>query len=313
MRLGIVAVGIVIGGMALTRAEAETLFVQGEWRRDEGWGVVSFGRRAPVPLEVRWRRRSAGVEVTVRADHIPLGRMDVSSQMEIDWAPAEGGLEGRLVTRYNLIDYRPAPEVSGRFRRLRDTLQMEFAGPGWTIDGRLGLRPPYDVDLRADVHDMASADLLRFSPADCGTACAGTVTGTVRLSGRIDRLFIDASLRVEGGTEAGFRQGVFNLRGSYPHVELYDSRLVGPEGDPIEVSGRLRLDRMKTWQDQLEGLVMEPVTHEEENSSEWTIKQLDSGDRGVIELKYRQRREHDVRTLSDEARDMLGVERRVDF
>ncbi len=255
-------------------------------------------------------------------DHAKTPLLDVSSIVEstIEAIPETDGSgrfwRGAIESKYSLINYKPARELSGNFEIRKGRLYLnQLSWGGFICDGFIGLFSPHEIGLSLQLVDIAMGDLHYISGCKEDSRLFGTVSGHIELSGSLGSLFLRGKLLASSGAieDLSFDNLVANFDGTYPVIHITDSSITGDSGLSFNIEGNLDLTNQCNLLAGITGLKMSPVVGENNLYREWTIKRNQETERSTTEFKYRLQKKENEGTTSKEDAGMLSVEHSIKF
>jgi len=223
-------------------------------------------------------------------------------------------VNGRLTSRYTLLNQRPFDELKADFfiqdgnLVFRSLCLGEISG-----SGKISLNGQPIIDMAVYFEDFPLASMAQFIPsAGNGVEVEGNISGEIKLQGPIDKLQIKGNMNSYNGVigEYAYDAAQINFTGIYPVIYVENSHISQMDGLSFEVQGSLELTDFKNIKKQLENFVGVPLISQKGKTVEWTFKRLESDQkRGATELKYMIKRDE----RSGEDANVLGVQRRIEF
>jgi len=254
-------------------------------------------------------------------EHFQLPYFEISSQIEssitIDPNSTEliPNLFGKISSQYSLIDYKPTKELSGHFE-IKDGRvyfnSLSFADIAW--NGFIGIRSPYDIDLAFEIDSIPMVDFLDFWARNNTYSSSGSVTGEIRLKGKLNDLNLSGNLQAYNGNIGKLRFDSIQLHasGPYPVINVFNTAISKTNGFSFMVDGPVDISDKVNFKKQVKALNVSPIVSDTATKTEWTIKRLKSKDLGSTEFKYLLRKGDDVHSSAEESA-MLGVEQTLEF
>lgn len=258
-----------------------------------------------------------------KLDHLKTSIFDISSvlesSMEVLTDETTGGqyVRGNISSKYSLINYKPAREVSGYFEIKNGRLYLKsLAWAGISCEGYIGIFPPHEVDLNIALYDVSAVDIPSLSgcrPED--TQIDGIVSGQIALSGFADRPMIRGKLRAADGTIESLEYARLDLdfEGVYPVVHIADSLITDRDGLSFNLEGNFDLNNQCDILGGLTALKMSPVIDETSVRRDWTIKRRQDTKDSATEFKYRLQKPVDDSSASKSETDMLSIGHSIKF
>ena len=296
-------------------------------------GVADFKNRNAELIFYRRENESATLNVEQKSDNHYFSILDIKNldtrffdiatiienTVEVK-KTAEGlvdAIAGELVSRYTLINHAPVQEFQGYFDYTNGYLTLSHLSIGNVIcSGRLKFRAPVSINLRLTFSDVNLTDAIYFFTLDETIESSGFVEGVINISGDLPHIQVNGNFKSEYGAigKLVYKRIEFDFQGPYPLLQIVDSSIIREDGHIFKVSGALDISERGDYKEQFTQLKMEPVVHQDGDNLEWTFKRIESeGTTGSTEIKYEIRKEDDVNTLSEENSDLLGIERKVQF
>ena len=255
-------------------------------------------------------------------DHVKTPMLDVSSIVEstIEVTPEADGSgrfwRGTIESKYSLINYKPARELSGNFEIQKGKLYLnQLSWGGFICNGFIGLFSPHDIDLSLQLADIAVEDLHFISGCKEDSRLSGTVSGRIELLGSLGSLSLRGKLLAYSGAieDLAFDSIVANFDGAYPMIHIDESNITESSGLSFNIEGNLDLRNHCNLLAGITALKMSPVVGENNLYREWTIKRNQETERSATEFKYRLKKKENEGTTSKEDADMLSVEHNIKF
>lgn len=265
------------------------------------------------------------VHFDAKLEHIKTTRFVLSMELEGTLEKIDGesngssDVKGNFRSRYTLLDYKPAFDLSGKFETKDSRLFLNsLSWGGINLQGVVDLLSPNEINLDVSIDEILSGSvLLLLGYQGDDSQISGVISGQVVLSGFPDRLFVKGQLKAHNG----FIEGVefdtirLNFEGIYPVVVISDSFILQADGLSYNIKGKFDLAKaQKGLVEGLVGLEKTPMIDDSGLHREWTIKRKQSDENSsVMEFKYRLRQSEDNINPYKEEMDMLGVERSIRF
>ena len=255
-------------------------------------------------------------------DHVRTPVFDVSSvfqsTIEVVEEPQTGQFyRGVLESKYSLINYKPAQELSGFFEIKKERLTLKnLSWSGFVVDGFVGLVPPYEISLTLRFSEIPAEDLNVITGCKSGESrMEGLVSGRIQISGFSDRLLLSGKLTAFDGAidNLVYENAVINFDGMYPILQISESSITEDSGLSFNIEGNLDLRSHCNLMTGLIALKMSPIINENVLHREWTIKRSKDSEQRATEFKYRMQKNDDVGGSSQKDSDMLSIEHNIQF
>ncbi len=251
----------------------------------------------------KWHSKFFDMSVFLDLVADPLIQQDVSS----------GQLKWSLTSHYTLLNNLPFEDMSANGTYGNGVLLIEraFLG-GMILAGEFKTTAPYAVNMKIGMVNLNLKDFLPlfgFQNLDV----EGTIGGNLYLSGEVPNIRVKGELHSFNGKigQLEYYSMSLNIDGIYPEIYVIDSQIAQTDGFVFVIDGKLKLNEMDRFSEQIRSFVRKPLVQKNGDTVEWTLKKLqDSDEAGVTEFKYLKRRKEE-RMGGDS--DMLGIERRMEF
>jgi len=263
-------------------------------------------------------------KIKAKLKHLKALALDLSTELEsaVEKVLADKGksqaIRGTFASQYSLLNYKPTYELSGQFEISNGRLIFNnLSWGGLRAEGFINLLAPNEVSLSVFMDDVMTKDVLFLvGYKDEQAQITGLMSGGIKLSGFLDRLFIKGNLKATDGFIQDLQYAIFNLNfeGVYPTVYINNSNIIQTDGISFNLEGNFDLPKgQASLKDGLLALEKTPMIDEHGSSREWTIKRKqEAGDKAVTEFKYRVQDPAQEKTFGKDS-DMLGVERSIKF
>lgn len=189
-----------------------------------------------------------------------------------------------------------------------------FTWEGLHCEGYFGLIPPYDMDLQFSLSDVNLADFFSWISRD-DIIVEGEISGTMRMSGFVNEIFIEGSLSSYDGQVDNFFYDyiVSEFEGVYPTVRLRRTNIAQREGVNVQVGGQIDLSKnFEDFYNQFTQLRIDPFIEERDVERQWIIRRERSqGRQGETKFHYRLRKTRE--TFGIDETDMFGIQRSIRF
>jgi len=257
---------------------------------------------------------------SIHLEHLQTPIFDLSSKVEgsIKVDKSNGNahplIRGEIWSRYSLYDFKPIRELSGRFEIKDYKLYLDKINYGqMALNGKISLIDPYRMDLKLNLTAIDMNDFLDFWNKNRKYQSNGDVSGTIKISGAIDRLLLKGNLESRNGfiKKLFYDSILLNIEGEYPNMVITQSPITETGGLTYSVNGPIDLSDSENFKKQIKALTISPLVHDSATQREWTImeKQEESG---TTAIKYLLRKE-DLAGSDAQGSDMLGIEKSMEF
>ena len=264
--------------------------------------------------------------INVNIDHLKVPDLDLSThlegvvQIQNDNTNSVPSLMGRIASQYSLINYKPVEELSGSFEIKEKILFLNAVSMGGvTCQGYIELVSPYKVNLSIDLKSVDLGNVLLFTSQNNQDTydVTGNVSGQIKVSGTFDNFQLSGQLESYDGNlgDLKYDNMSLNFDGLYPNILLSNSSISKTDGLTFNLEGILDLSHQDNFEKQIADLTKSPIVSENDINREWTLKRTKSKDASrTTELKYLLKKQDPTgRPLKEDADNMLGIERSVEF
>lgn len=259
-----------------------------------------------------------------KIDHVSTPLWNISSVLESTIEMAEDKdssgrfLKGTFASKYSLINYKPAHELSGNFEIKNGRLRINrLSWGGFNYEGYIDLMAPFEIGLTLRMTDIAVADLPSIGVCQEGGShsLTGTVSGRIDIAGFIDRVILRGKLSAFNGSIGNlvYENILVNFEGLYPVIHIADSNVTEAEGLSFNIEGNLDLANQCNLIAGLTALKMSPIIDENSIRREWTIKRNKETENSSTEVKYRFKKQLNETPAPKDDADMLSIERKIMF
>lgn len=288
----------------------------------EGLFNVSIEKNGQEILRSQLEKKSESFILTTKFDHFQTPLFELSSQVEavLEKNGREGrdsnSYNGRLSSKYTLLDFKPIKELSGRFDIEQERFQIKSLNfSEISCLGTIGLKPPYNLDLTFLLNDIGMAEFIDFWMAGRKFESSGTVTGEIKLYGNIFQPSLRGNLTGTDGVikNLAFDEIRLNADGKYPILEIDNSTVSKTNGFMLGFKGPINLSNKERFKQQLSQLVFSPIVDDNDEKVEWTLKRLKQDESNSIELKYQLRKGERLSSDKDLESDILGLQQTMEF
>jgi len=254
-------------------------------------------------------------------EHITTPIFDISSVFRSTIERAEDKetgeyLRGTIESKYSLINYKPASELSGLFEIRKERIYLKnLSWNGFVLDGFAGLVPPYEVNMTLRLSEISLEDLsLLAGCKESNSKLNGTVSGRIQFSGFPERMMLSGKLTAFDGAidQLLYDDILINFEGLYPMVKISDSSVSETSGLSFNIEGDLDLRYQCNLMMGLAALKMSPIINENVLHREWTIKRSKDSERSATEFKYRLQKDNES-GASQKDSDMFSIEHNIAF
>jgi len=250
------------------------------------------------------------------AQHFKMLFFDISSKIEGSVESKAQGYFGKVRSQYTLVDFQPIRELVGSFDIRNNRISLaRFSVGSIECKGYVDLNPPHKLNLVFKLEGMAMDNFLSFWMRDQKMEAEGEVSGTIKVSGDSENIFLKGNLGSLNGRikELKYDSIYLNAEGVYPHLRIVRSMLSEKEGLTFTLEGPFNLKDTENFRKQVKALTISPLVRDSNSSAEWTIKRFKEEETGMTEIKYFLRKEKGLDSSSDEGSGILGIERMVEF
>ncbi|MDP8213016.1 MAG: hypothetical protein P9X22_06995 [Candidatus Zapsychrus exili] len=277
------------------------------------------GKKASFSLKTK-KNSDKDFDAFLSIEHLRTKFFDLSSQIKssLEILKDESGeidrIEGKLLSSYSLIDYKPAKELSGKFTLKNKRLDLNvFFFDAINCKGYIDLASDLGVDLNVDLLSVGLDKFLDFWMSSRKFEAEGKVEGEIQATGTLNNLFLRASLQSYDGSIGKFKYNsiYLNAGGIYPYLQIASSTASSEDGSSFTIDGPFNLKDKENYRKQIRELNLLPIVTHSDSDSEWTIKRSEDESSGRTELKYLFREGTDG--SSEEDSDMFGIERIMEF
>lgn len=313
----------VIGLLWVRPVQAAVLFpFSGEidFKNQEMELVLKPDQKHPVIVHAA-RLNDGNIQFVVDINQFKTGFFEISTLIEGGFNfPGSSNIEnpvmhGKVRSKYTLLNGKTIKEIFGEFEVKSDIFAIHSLAVGdMTLKGSFRRKYPFDMDLWVSLNGVAINDFLVFFNPEQALKGEGEVNGDLYLTGQPSRLKIRTRLLAREGSVGGvdFDSILINAQGTYPFVQIENSRVIRDDGMIFTLAGVLDLADRKGFDQQVKALSREPVTAHTDVNSEWTLKRIQSDENTSTDLKYLFRENLDSGPF-EESSDLIGVERRMKF
>jgi hypothetical protein len=262
-------------------------------------------------------------KMSLKIDHLKTFSYDISTEVEtsLDMEGMQNGLRGfisgKLQSLYTTIDLKPIHQLAAEFSIKNNKLTVQSLVFGNVIlNGTVDMVAPYKIDLLVNLNAIDMPDFLDFWDHGNLYQSSGSVFGTIKVSGTVDKLFLKGNLEsLKGHVEdLTFDRFLLNAEGYFPNMQIAKSSKVSqPDGTVYTLDGSIDLSDKDKFKEQIESLNISPIVDGSSGDRAWTIKRLQNEtSSSSTEIKYLLHK--DASQPSAEApSDILGVQRTMEF
>ncbi len=254
-----------------------------------------------------------GYQFFLDTRHLKTQLFDILMKLEGSLKYKSGDFYGKVRSQYTLIDYKPIEELSGLFEIRSKRFYLSSLSVGnITCKGYVDFEAPHKLDLIFDLSDIAMDSFLKFWMRGKKMESEGDVSGTIKVSGSLQRPILKGNLTSFNGRVKKLKYDsiYLNAEGVYPHLQIANSILSETDGLSFLLEGSINLKDQAHFKQQIKDLTMAPLVTDSASVSEWTIKRV-KGEGEAVEIKYFLRKGKEVD--ASEGVGILGIERRLNF
>ncbi len=285
--------------------------------------ILSFRDGSSIALQgVKVKENNFHLESTL--SHVKTWLFDTSSVIEssVEIVKSETGqmpfMRGVITSKYSLINYKPARELTGYFEIKNDKIYLNhLSWAGFVADGFVGLNKDFDIELSLHLVDVAFSDLAFVINCEKESFhWEGEVSGRIDFSGTWQKPILSGKLLSHDGLmgNVAYENMMINFNGAYPVIQLTDSEVVQKEGPSFNIGGNVDLTEQCNFMKTIAGVRIFPLIDEGNLYRQWTIKRNQDSEGAATEFKYRlQKSLNDGSAASKEDADMFSIERNIRF
>lgn len=260
--------------------------------------------------------------VSIKFDHLKALSYDLSSEIKstFDLQNNSNGNKlfvfGKLQSQYAMVDSKPIRDLSADFQIKDRKLIISGAMFGnVTSSGTIELASPFKLDLVFHLNEIEMPDFLKFWMTDNNYSSSGIVSGAIRASGTIDKVYLKGNLESTKGFVAKleFDKFLLNAEGIFPNMQIAKSTISQPDGMVFILEGPIDLSDHDNFSQQIKELKISPIVNDSDQERAWTIRRLKGEEFATTEIKYMLRKDSINPTSNDNTSDVLGVERSLEF
>lgn len=306
------------------RAEQKLADFTGELDLRQQAAVVNFktGEQSEVKFLFR-PTESRTYQLSVQLKNVSSPFFDISTHLNMDGEvrrDATGEIVScivKLSSQYTLLNRKPVSELSGQLL-IRDhkVFINSLVVETMAVRGEGDFLPPHHFKARVQFFEVPLRTVLSLLVPGDGVPAEGNVTGEIDLKGTPMAVEVKADITSSSGSigDWAFRNFMLQGEGRYPHLDIRDSLFAQSDGILFKVIGSFDLSRPGDWVKQFSALRKSPIVDVEGQTSDWTLKRIESDKKsGITEIKYRLRQNKDIQTMSDENLDLIEIQRKVEF
>ncbi len=261
-------------------------------------------------------------------EHIKIANFDVSSNFESsgrllkdDKGKGKGKVfKGWFWSNYSLLNYKPFREMSGAFELDQKSKRLSlssFAWGGLEINGSIDLTTPFNLNLVLVIKDMEAKELatiLGISTEDI--EIGGLISGKLKIEGVFSNPKIRGQIKASQGiiNEFKYKDIFLNLEGSYPLLNIVDSRIIEENSMPYSLAGKLDLRGLNNLKAQGNSIKIFPSEKNSFNWQSWNIRRKlmsDSDDKLELEYKLKPNRPFGIRF--EDNQEIIGFGQKIKF
>jgi hypothetical protein len=245
---------------------------------------------------------SSDIRVDIKVDHSASGE--------------DPFIRGRVSSQSTFLDEKPVSELSGTFRLQNDKLTLDNISFGKILcEGSIEIRPPFNTNVTIKLSSVQMETFLNFWTDQETFDASGFVSGTIKVTGPVDKVFLDGKLESFDGhvEDLVFNKFLLNIEGHYPDMIIKESSVSQSEGMVFTFQGPINLAEQKDFFKQVSSLEIAPLVKDSRAEVEWTLKSSSQTEKGKTEIKYLLRKNPDHTSMGDEDLDMLGIENSFEF
>jgi len=242
----------------------------------------------------------------------------VEGNLDIVRAPDKQlvALLGKVRSRYTLVDGKPIDELSGQMEIRDGVIRINSLNLGsFSCQGEMALASPHKMNLVVDFRSINFDEIINSRSRELVKGLTN-IDGNIIISGALADLFLRGKLASYAQNDSGddYLQALINFSGKPEDIVIANSSVSKPDGMIFSLSGKLNLKDYKSFPQQIDALVKEPLVSQRGDQYEWTLKKVESQNRsGSTELKYLLRKGEDRSDPTRADTGMLGVERKMEF
>ena len=286
---------------------------------------VDLGNKDSVSLEIVQNPANANQsDLSVDIKHLRTPIFDISSVLQCplevvkDAAGRFQGLNGKVWSKYTLINYQPVHELFGNFQLRDKTLDIGSLVVGNLVaKGTIHFGQPYAVNLTLNLTEIDVSDVLSFWLKENTGIASGRLSGKITLNGPLNRLQVRGSFVAYNGMikDSAFENLAINFEGIYPVMTLFNSTGAKPNGFTFNIDGNVDLSDRANFIPQIRALSKQAIVQKQGENLEWTLKRIKSDQHSdtTTELKYLKRQDSNEIGISSKEEDMIGVQRSIHF
>ena len=231
---------------------ADKIGVEGRFKN----GIASLILRPKTGLiKVESNFAADGVLLaTIKINHFKLRSLDIAGDIVIKNIAVKSAvdgkeecLEGEMEAKNIILNYKPFFDLKASYRISKEILEISKLDIGnmFYLDGRLGLREPYLIDIVALTDNMNLPQVISVIDARYGSSVLGTMNSKLELKGAMGNLKSNIRLEMRKGRigEMNFEYLSASLKGDGPMMRIEDSRIMRESG-PLVLGGEMDLRRI---------------------------------------------------------------------
>ena len=215
-----------------------------------------------------------------------------------------------------MIENKPIDEFQGRFEIQDKKIHIiSLASARLTAEGQVDLGPSSKTQMSFHIDNMPMDDFLSFWIKNKTFQSEGSVSGDIKISGPVNRLWMRGQLLSSAGfiKKLKFDRINLNIEGIYPRLEIANTTIAQTDGLIYNVDGPVVLNDGENFKKQLQALNLSALVSDSKSSTVLTLRQKQEDDTAT-ELKYWLKKDSDkIGSKADESSNMIGLERTMKF
>ncbi|VAW14257.1 hypothetical protein MNBD_BACTEROID05-1183 [hydrothermal vent metagenome] len=313
---------LLIGVLPRLALANSTAFFEGEIDLQKKIFRINILSEGKDVCEVKGKFDRKDIQVSLNVSHFKTPFLELSTQIFGSLTPRvnkdeqNNGYQGRLWSRYSLVDFKPVDELTGEFLITKDKIDFKKVNFGkLSLTGSLLRKYPYKASFIIGLDTVSLEKFLKFWVPRKQYDTQGDVSGTVKISSNQQKISLQGKLKSFNGHINSFQFDSFylNARGIYPVLKIEDSTVSKEDGLIFSLAGDFDLKSPKGFKNQIKKLKLSPIVNESDTEKSWTIKRLRSEDTSTTEIKYMLRKSGGSGNDSSLDDGMLGVEKTMEF
>ena len=263
------------------------------------------------------------INAWIKIDHFKARFLDVSSEVEgtIDFSAYSRDkaqpIRGRIWSQYTIINYQPISELKGNFEIKDHRLTIGSLSYGHiAVNGFADVTAPYHFDFLVTLKDLEMTDFIDFWMTDRKFDTSGQVSGTIRASGESNKIFLKGQLETFHGVikKLAYESFHLNAEGYFPNLHISESKITQEDGLSYTIDGPIDLADKENFKKQVVALNVMPIVSDSGNKLEWTIRSSkDEKSGGSTQIKYLLRKNDTLGSPTDKDKEMLSVQKSLEF